>query len=247
LTTLQARYRLQRSERDRNKVPGMLTPVYAVHEQANGGALAIVGAQAQVAEAKFSKCTSAGSGGAIWASGFQFTVYPNIDFQTTHLSLRFCTFENNSALALGGGALHVKDTNLTLSMNVFSGNSADGGGGGGILWEGEPRPNVHAACGPGLFLGNGSYFCVPCEAGKYRGASVVEQCIPCESGKYNGQPGATSCEHCSEGLVSSPGSVKCQSNECNEGTFHRSTITCYGDCPCTDAVAYQGTISDGLY
>ena len=85
-----------------------------------------MGSNAQISTTSFVACTSASSGGALWASGSA-QKYPQPVLPSSML-LRACEFRNNSASGLGGAVAIVSKSKGTIESSTFTGNSALSGG-----------------------------------------------------------------------------------------------------------------------
>ena len=97
---------------------------------ADGGALALIGTSAEIADGTFYKNSATASGGAIWASG-------------TRLSLQRTRFVAQTATARGAALLFASCTGEIASC-LFAGNQCSGGG-GTLAVEGSAAPLLNYA------------------------------------------------------------------------------------------------------
>ena len=144
-----------------------------------GGALRIAGAlvKAQVQSSDFESCVSDASGGAISSSS------------SSSLTLKACSIHHNTALGLGGGALHLNQSNFSAQSTLIHDNSAPWGGGGVLLWQGQVTPAA-MECPEGTITSVAS-----CAFGAADPAAcLIGICIACSAGLSpgeNGQPGCS--------------------------------------------------------
>ena len=98
----------------------------------DGGALELKGSSlsAKLTNLLFDSCVSLSTGGAISCSNIAPLVLGN------------STLEKNSALGIGGGALSILNSTVSLDSVISSGNSAPAGGGGSLLWQVSDIPRI---------------------------------------------------------------------------------------------------------
>ena len=171
----------------------------------DGGAIYVSGSTviASMMVSAFTWCTTAASGGALSANALAQT------------RLLRSNFENNSALGLGGGALHSQQAQLSFVESSFAGNRAQQGGGGVVFWQGSSPPKMFSWCSSGMWSASqalearSTNMCHPCSAGTFQtgeGMISLSDCVPCSAGTYSTAVGATSnatCRSCSEGMYAS--------------------------------------------
>ena len=184
------------------------------HAQSNGsiaygGALSLIGVNADLYQIKVSQC-SAGVGGAMWSTQARF-------------DLKLCTFESNHAFVTGGALVHEHNTarvsTIAASIFRFNGGPSVVMATSPISWVCQPgqwmaptgRVEEHNGdfvgcpfqCSPGFYSGDVTshssptclapctlgHFCplgtvwpVPCPLGtmmNFEGAASQQSCIPC--------------------------------------------------------------------
>ena len=159
-----------------------------------GGAIKIFGESltSQILLSVFTTCRSDSSGGAI--SG-----------ELSSLSLLDCVFSNNSALGLGGGAIHLRGAIFLAYNTSISNSSASNGGGGAIFWQksimpaiiGCPKGSKSTTAICGLRGDNSSVdplectfgTCVLCGKGYFQSAEDGSTCAVCPPGTYSASSG----------------------------------------------------------
>ena len=182
-----------------------------------------------IAESEFDKCSSGGSGGAVFVESGSVTLTVSSSSFTGCKSKKMGgalavvdggtvlatknTFMDNIADGLGGGALYSQNAKLKLHGVSADNNVAAAGGGGVLFWLGQLPPVYVSWCKEGSYPDpayectpnscTGS--CLPCRAGTYHTSIGVESeasCIPCKSGTFSSMTGATSCSSCEPGKFS---------------------------------------------
>ena len=111
----------------------ILSTVFAgCSAQVDGGAMKVVGpsVSAQVVGSSFSSCQAGSRGGAISAEA------------EAQLNTANVTFQGNTALGLGGGAVYISNAFASLSGLTCLSNTAPVGGGGAVYWEGARTPSI---------------------------------------------------------------------------------------------------------
>ena len=101
----------------------------------NGGAVRAEGriVSSVISESTFIDCRTLGSGGAISANAGSLDLHGN-------------WMKRNSAEGLGGGALHMQNTELSMYKMTFEENVAIAGGGGILYWMGALYPLRSSIC-----------------------------------------------------------------------------------------------------
>ncbi len=175
---------------------------------------------------RFEGCSTAGSGGALYCSAQTSTMTVTasefngcksfksggaviaIDFAS--VLIKASRFINNSALGIGGGALHSSNAYFKLLGITSAGNAALAGGGGVILWQGTIPPAIVPWCKLGYYP-DPTFHCSPvtcdskcllCPPGRFSEMQGGEECTFCTAGKFSSGSGATLCTDCSEGSFS---------------------------------------------
>ena len=90
----------------------------------DGGAVAIIGANAEVSTSSFRRCAAGGKGGALWAVGLQtYDVLEPWVLPVLHIHTE-CAFDKNSAVAMGGAVACIQQANCTMENSTFTDNKA---------------------------------------------------------------------------------------------------------------------------
>ena len=165
--------------------------------QGTGGGISISAGDAVISRTSFINCLAYLSGGALYTD------------QGTNLKMSLSILKSNTALGVGGGALHIKETFSAFDGLNCSDNRASAGGGGVLFWEGN-IPNLF--CTTGAYNANNNYVvdphgptCLLCQVGTFSsitGASSQRNCSECAAGTYSSIDGSSTCESCEAGKFS---------------------------------------------
>ena len=182
----------------------MFTGFYNCTAAGDGGALRISGAlvMAQMGYSRIDSCTSQSSGGATSSS------------DASSLSLITCEITGNTALGMGGGAVHINRSYFSAFNLSSSSNHATRGGGGGLYWQGWISPAALecpegtsfslVSCTSAIIDSSSCKIgsCAPCSAGSFQNYAVGPICHQCKSGSFSIFSGSSRCNLCSVGKFS---------------------------------------------
>ena len=171
----------------------------------DGGALRAYGERVavRVAFCRIYNCSAAASGGGLSAGNL------------SSLSLAACVVDNNTALGLGGGGVHLSSSYFLSYEMSTSGNKAPYGGGGAVFWQGILQPALHG-CLSGM-----KSVSKACSQPESDAQCVFGTCEFCEAGSFQAYEDSSECEQCPAGTFSTAvgavSSVACSS--CHAGTY----------------------------